>query len=406
VTAATHPRRLPARAIGLCVVLALRAALSRAGAEPVSEPSAAIGLDTAFDSNVYNGRGRDFVVRVQPRLGWHLRDRRTDFALAYEVGIWTYADGKAQSSINQRFGARLDTALTRRLHLAIADELTSAHDPGFLIRTGVVAPQTGIFDNLLESSLAVRASRRLEVGLAYAFHHTSFDEQVPPLPPLHDGDEHDASASLSFRAGHRDDLRFLHRFQYFTVDGDGFATTHSPAVGWRHVFTRIFDLRLEAGPLIYQAMDGARREIPGSAGTAVTWRGAGVLRVNLYPWRFVITAVRDLVSGTGAGTVLWADYGTLQLGYWVERHVLLHAAVGLFENGFAPTGDRRYDGVTADGAADIHLSHNLHLVPYYSFRWQETHDGGPLLPVTRHVAGVRLLFVVGAEAGPHHEVHW
>jgi|SRR5579871_3894238 len=372
-----------------------------ARADDVFEPSVALGVDGAYDSNIYNGRGPDFVTRVTPHLGLRVRDERLNLHADYDLGLWDYATKKARDSINHHAALTVEEQATRRLAVRLADEFVRAEDPAFLTRAGVVAPQTTIIDNFLDAAILWRATRRITLSASYGFHHTAFAQPPPPADPLHDGDEHVGTAALDARMTRLDELRLEYRMQYLVVDGGGFAVTEAPALGWRRQLIRRLDFRLVGGPLVYSPVGDGRGE------TALTWRGAATLRFMSRRFRFLVSAVRDLISGTGAGSVLWADYATVEARYQPDRAVELRAALSAFANGFAPDGDTRYDGVTADAACDFRILDWLRLGGYYSFRWQETRGAADALPaVTRHIVGARLTLVVGAEAAPpHREVH-
>src|SRR5579872_2266483 len=83
--------------------LALTAALAGgAVASPRHDLTAAAGVDSAYDGNVFNGRGPDFVNRITPHFSWRVVDPRYTVETDYDLGIWTYAFGKASNSINHR----------------------------------------------------------------------------------------------------------------------------------------------------------------------------------------------------------------------------------------------------------------------------------------------------------------
>src|SRR5258706_6855350 len=94
--------------------------------EPKNELSVAAGLDSAYDDNVFNGRGPDFVNRVNPHGSWRLIDPRVKVDAAYDLGIWTYALGKADNSINHRAALSIEGSPTRRLTLRVAAQLVPA----------------------------------------------------------------------------------------------------------------------------------------------------------------------------------------------------------------------------------------------------------------------------------------
>jgi hypothetical protein len=388
----------------LAALLAIAAA-GRATAAPRAEPTASLGVDSAYDSNVYNGRGPDLVTRVTPRLALHVYDERTEIHLAYDLGAWFYAEGTAENSLNHQGDVSIERRLTRRLTVRIADEIIYAKDPGFLLRAGVVAPQTSIFDNTLDGEVAARLLRRLDLAITYGYRHTTFGPVPAGTPPLHDGDQHDGTLSFALRATRADTVRLGDRLSYYTADGGGLALADSPALGWRHQFMPYLESRVEAGPLFYHVLDEGRALMSAAGGGAsgITWRAQGLLRLVTPHWRAALAATRDLVGGTGAASVLWADYLTGTLAYRVQRRVDVRSAVGVFANGFAPDAARLYDGVTADASVDVTLVRGLHLGAYYSFRWQEAlapADVAPLPSVTRHIVGLRLAAVYGEAAWP------
>lgn len=402
-------RSLRYRALAL-LALALAPATGRAA--PAVLPTAAIGLEASYDSNVYNGRGPDYVTRITPRLALHVHDPRVDLRLSYDLGLWFYAVGRAKNSVNQLARAAFEARLTRRVLLKIADEATWAHDPGFLLRAGVVAPQTTIFDNLVDAEIDWQALRRVVLAARYGYRVTRFGEPPPGSAPLFDGDEHAAEAALTWLVTRGDELRVGNRFSFYTADGLGLAVTDAPAVGYRHVFARWCDVRVDAGPLFYEVLDAGRSLTPQNAlaRSGTTWRGAAVLRFVLRDARIVLGFTRDLFGGTGAASVLWANYLTARASWRPHRLVELSAGASVFANGAAPSGPRLYDGVGADALVNVELAPGVHLGGFYSFRWQEALAPGgaaePLPGITRHVAGLRFVAAWGEEARPprvHHE---
>jgi len=361
--------------------------------------SATAGLDVAFDSNVYNGRGPDEVTRVSPRLALRYHDRANELKLSYDLGWWTYAVGKADPSLNHRAIASWNGQLSRRLAVYLADEFIRAEDPGFLSRSGVVAPQTGITDNTLDALASYRLFRRFDLVGGYSYRVTFFDEQPPGRAPLYDGTQHDIQGAGVYKVTRTDELRLGHRVQYFTAEGNDLAVTNSPGVGWRHQFRRDLELRGEVGPVAYSALGAA-------TANGWTWRGAAVFRYYTPSWRAALSYTHDLIGGTGAATVLWGDFAYAQVGYHLNDRLDIHGGFGVFANGLAPSGATLYDGFNVDAIADVRLFANLRAAAYYSFRWQEAAAAAPLEPVTRNIVGVRLFAVFGAEARPpRREVH-
>ncbi|HEX2573248.1 MAG TPA: hypothetical protein VH877_27105 [Polyangia bacterium] len=369
------------------------------------EPSAAVGVDAAYDSNVYNGRGPDMVVRVSPHFSLAYHDRRQRFVLSYDLGLWSYVTGKARASINHHALLSYDAQFLRRWAIHFADELVRAEDPAYLVRTAVIAPQTGIFDNVFEGLVGYRLTKRVDAAASYQYRVTLFDQLSPEriaggeVQPA-DGGQHDLQLSSGWRVTRLDELRVAYRFQYFTIGGLAQGLSHSPSLAWQHRFRRDVDLRVEAGPLRYQDLTDRP---PGDHFDGWTWRGAFLLRYFTNRWRATLSYGRDLVSGTGAGSVLWADGLSLRVGYKPTPLIDLHGSVGGFFNGLGPTYVRNFDGFNVDVGVDTQLTRNLRLSGYYSFRWQEAFDGGrrsPFPSITRSVIGLRLLVVFGAEARP------
>src|SRR6267142_702710 len=106
-----------ARYIALVTVAASTLVGAAALAAPVNELSVSAGIDSAYDDNVYNSRGSDFVNRITPHGSYRLIDQRVKLETSYDFSYWTYALGKANNSLNHRAVVNLDTQVTRRLTL-------------------------------------------------------------------------------------------------------------------------------------------------------------------------------------------------------------------------------------------------------------------------------------------------
>jgi hypothetical protein len=408
------------------VVVAAAFGGSTAQAAPQNELSASASLDSAYDDNVYNSRGSDFVNRITPHVSYRLLDPRVKLEASYDFSYWTYALGKAQNSLNHRADLAVEGQLSRRVTLSVDDEFSRAEDPGFLSRIGVVAPQIGIFDNVADALIGVNIVRRVFASLGYTNHFASFDPytaSMAGLPPLYDGMEHDAQGFTSFSVTRRDDLRFAGRAQLFTagpqsVDSTRWdiGATYSPTVGWRHQFLPALEATADAGPAFYQSLGGAANIVDAmgrqvAPGSGWTWRGSALLRYNTPSWRSSIGYVHDLLGATGAGTALWADALYAQAGYHYLEKFDAHVGFGYFRNGAAPNQAWAYDGVTADTFVDWRVVDYFRVGAYYTLRWQEvgpgvTGVGGQFPSVTRNIVGIRLLAVIGADAKPpRREVH-
>src|SRR6185503_4318172 len=121
---------MPRRPTGFFALAILPLLFGAAKAAPQNQFSIAAGIDSAYDDNVYNGRGPDFVNRVSPKVTYHLVDPRVKLDAGYELGYWTYAFGKAENSLNHRADVSVEGRPTRRVTLSADDELTRAQDPG------------------------------------------------------------------------------------------------------------------------------------------------------------------------------------------------------------------------------------------------------------------------------------
>lgn len=388
-------------------------------AEPKHELSVAAGVDSAYDDNVYNGRGPDYVNRIAPAASYRLITPRVRLEAGYTFGLWTYAFAKAENSFNHRGRIGLEAQVTRRLTVRVADEITRAEDPGYLLRTGVVAPQIGITFNTAEAGLEANLSRRVFIGAGYELNSATFDpytaEQAAAFAPLYDGAEHRAAFSTGVRVTRADDFLLSGRYQHFSAGPQadsfsrwGLANTYSPTAGWRHRFTRHVEATADVGPLYYQALAEAAN-IPGAPQTSGwTWRLLARLRYYTPTWRGSLSYTRDLLGATGAGSALWADFVYGQVGYHLLEMLDVHAGAGYFRNGRAVDQPFAYDGVTTDVIIDWRVINNLRLGAYYTLRWQQTGPGAvpPGEPatafpnITRNIVGVRLLAVIGADARP------
>jgi len=421
--------RLRRRSRLLAIVTALGAVLlgpAVAFAAPKQELSVAAGLDSAYDDNVFNGRGPDWVNRVNPWGTYRLIDPRVKLDAGYELGYWTYAFGKADNSINHRANLSVEAHPLRRLTLKVGDEFTRAQDPGFLRRFGVVAPQIGIIDNVAELTVGANLTRRLFGAARYTNHLARFDaysvmQVAAGLPALFDGIEHDAELAFDYRVLRTDDLKVEGRFQHFSAGQQAtsatqwdLANTYSPTVGWRHQFLPELEWTADVGPLFYQELPAAVN-VPGAPqASGTTWRLGTHLRWFTPTWRASLAYTHDLVGATGAGSALWADFVYAQVGYHFLERLDLHAGGGYFRNGLAVTQPFAYDGFTADALVDVRVIDNLRLGAYYTLRWQETGPGAipfgavaaQFPSVTRNIVGLRLLAVLGADARPpRREVH-
>jgi hypothetical protein len=414
------------RHIAGLVVAASTLVAAPAGAAPLNELSASAGVDSAYDGNVYNSRGPDWVNRITPHVSYELIDPRIKLGTFYDFSYWTYALGKAESSYNHHANVSLEAHPTRRLTLKVSDEFFRAEDPGFLSRAGVAAPPIGIFENVADAFIGMNIVRRVYAGLAYTYLWAQFDPytaaQAATYPALFDGAEHDAVATTTFAVTRLDDLRFAGRFQLFTAGPQAgnanlwdVGATYSPTLGWRHQILRDLEATADAGPVFYQSLDGSANVLDANGvrlapSSGTTWRAGAQVRWFTPTWRAAVSYTHDLVGATGAGNALWADAVYAQTGYDFFDKVDAHAGFGYFRNGPALNQPWAYDGVTGDVAVDWRIINYLHLGAYYTLRWQEAGPvvtGGAQFPsTTRNIVGVRLLAVVGADARPpQREVH-
>lgn len=400
--------------------LLLVAAASASSAAPLNELSVAAGIDSAYDGNVYNGRGPDFVNRISPRATWRLRSPRVVVDTSYLFSYWTYALGKAENSLNHRGQVSLDWKISRRVTVTLTDELVRAEDPGFISRTGVVAPQIGITQNFSEALVGVALTHRLYGVARYRLTFATFDQYTPEqvasgLAPLYDGAEHDATVGTAYRVSRLDTLLVGARVQHFSAGPQhesfaafSVANTYTPTIGWEHrILPRLLG-GIEGGPLIYQALDGASSIPRAPKESGVTWRLSARLRYLSPSWRATLSYNRDLLGATGAGSALWADHVYGQVGYLIFDRLDAHVGMGYFRNGVAVNQEFSYQGMTVDALVDVRVVRYLHVGAYYTLRYQLVGPGAAapgteldaFPAVTRQVAGIRLLAVLGADARP------
>jgi hypothetical protein len=384
------------------------------------------GIDSAYDDNVYNSRGSDFVNRITPHASYRLIDPRVKLDTAYDFSYWTYALGKANNSLNHRALFGVEGQATRRLTLKLADEFARAEDPGFLSRMGVVAPQIGIFDNIADAAMSANVVRRLVLGLGYTYHWARFDpydaQQAMIYAPLYDGAEHDLQGTTSFSVTRRNDLRFGGRMQMFSAGPQAtdanrwmIGRSYSPTLGWRVQILKDVEATADAGPLFYEGLAAASNVVDASGrqvapNSGITWRAGTQVRYFTPKWRASAGYVHDLIGATGAGTALWADAVYGQAGYHYLEKFDAHVGLGYFRNGAAVDQPWAYSGITADTFVDWRVVQYFRLGAYYTLRWQEAGPGvvgaGQFPAITRNIVGIRLLAVLGADARPpRREVH-
>src|SRR3990170_4661030 len=82
-------------------------------------PYGLVSLEEAYDSNVMNARGADAVTRVTPGVGLLHRDARLTVDLDYRVGLYAYAQGRGDTTVNHRATLGARARLRRRLALEL-----------------------------------------------------------------------------------------------------------------------------------------------------------------------------------------------------------------------------------------------------------------------------------------------
>src|SRR5436190_1638156 len=116
------------RAIALLSGCGVISAAKEARTAGRNQGSLAAGVDSAYDDNVFNGRGADVVTRVAPHAAYQFTDPRLKLDLAYDLGYWIYAYKKAEDSLNHRAAFAMEARLTRRLMASIENEFVRAED--------------------------------------------------------------------------------------------------------------------------------------------------------------------------------------------------------------------------------------------------------------------------------------
>ena len=416
------------RHIALLLSAASTLAAAKAAAAPLNELSVSAGIDSAYDGNVYNSRGADFVNRITPHGSYRLIDPRVKLEASYDFSYWTYALGKADNSLNHRADVGVEGHPTRRLTLKVADEFSRAEDPGFLSRIGVVAPQIGIFDNVADGLIGINIVRRVFADLGYTYHWARFDPysatQAMTFPALYDGAEHDLQGFTSYSVTRRDDLRFAGRFQLFTAGPQAtdanrwdIGATYSPTLGWRHQFLPELEATADAGPLFYDSL-AAARNIVDAAGNSIapqsgsTWRGAALLALQ----RPVVARLGRRTSTIFSARPAPAPRcgptrSTRRPAITISRSSTRTSASATSATAPPSISPGPTTASPRTAFVDWRVIDYFRVGAYYTLRWQETGPArssvrGQFPSVTRNIVGIRLLAVLGADARPpRREVH-
>ena len=358
----------------------------------------AAGIDSAYDDNVYNSRGPDFVNRINAaRVVSADRSARQARDGVRLLGYWTYAFGKANNSLNHRAHVGIEGKPTRRLTLKVGDEFSRAEDPGFLSRIGVVAPQIGIIDNVADALVGVNIvaprvrGARLHVpsGDASIAYNAAMARRLAAALRRR-GARRQSVHQLRGHAPRRSALRGPRR-SMFTA---GPQATRFDALGHRRTPTRrrsaggISSCRSRKRP----ADAGPRRSIRRSAApTNIVDAWAAVAPTSGWTWRGSAPAplLHAVVARVGRATctICWArparaprcgpTASTRRSAITISRSSTRTSASAT--SATAPPSIRplAYDGVTADAFVDWRVINYFRLGAYYTLRWQETGPGAP-----------------------------
>jgi hypothetical protein len=371
-------------------LLALGAKARRARAEVSTEPYLSLSADGHYDDYIPGG-GQGLVTRLAPAAGGRLHTHRllvrVDGIFAYDRYQDTFKPVPDTWNVMAR--AQLDYAATRRLQLSASDRFTDARDPREIDRIAVVTPPgVSIVDNSADARASYALSRSVSLEGSYGYHFTRFGDLPGPMGqpvPVPGGDEHDFGAVVATRLDPLDILRAGYRGQYFAL-GAG-AQTHAPSLGWwrRLTHTLIFDG--EGGPLFF---------VDGAAGgeTAATWRARASVLHDTPHWRLMANFDRDLIGGTGAAGIIWAEFGAGLIRWRPVRWLDLVARGDYFATGLPPDRARLVDGYDLGGEITGRVGDWLEIAGYYSYREQFDHEMAGVLGFQRNLVGIRLTALV------------
>lgn len=373
----------------LAIALLAAAALlpGAALADTLTEPYVGVSVEELYDSNVLNSRGSDEVTRVTPEAGLLLRDPRFTLHLDYGLAIHTYAEGKADNSLNHIASLVGKAAVSPRLDVDTRIHFVDGDDPVLLDRAGVAVPLGGFTDLDARLGASWRAGRRLTIDVAYDYRRSRFDLASTPNPLAYDGDEHRVDADLAWRVARRLSLRAVGRYDHF-VAIDAMSTLGDAVGGGAGV-------DYELGPLTRARIEGGALQFTSAS---ATWFGLAeiVHRGETSRWR--LSAVRDLFGGTGASEAIWLESAMAEGAFRLGKYVDLRIRAGGYRNGVAPDGDAYVSGLLAH--ADIGwrtFGNSARIELYGEHRAQDALGGLAFGDLQRTVIGLRLVAVAGAD---------
>jgi hypothetical protein len=260
-----------------------------------------------------------------------------------------------------------------------------------------------IFDTMNDARVTWSATRKLTLEGGYGFRFTSFGDEPTAMGPvpIPGGSEHDLTLRGLFHVEHAGSAIAGYRGQIFVI-GSG-AQTHSPTVGYTRRLTELVTTEVEGGPMLYvQGAGGtAASTMPGAPSApatrgddlSTTWRARAALVLLTPHWRVLSTYDRDLVGGTGAAGVIWANFAAGSVRYRPMRWLDLTVHGDYFRNGLAPDQDLLVEGWDVGAELLTRIGRNLDLGAYYAYRDQigHEHDAMPhIVGFTRNVVGLRL----------------
>jgi hypothetical protein len=375
---------------GLAVCVALGGS---AKGQSSIEPWLALSADGHFDDYLPGG-GEGFVARVAPGAGVRLHTPRLSLRLegsaAYDRYEGTHLS--VPDSWNVLFRARMDYRATRRLTLHVSDTFTDARDPREIDRVGVVTPPgVDIIDNIADATVEYAVFHAVALDAGYVFRVTRFgDVGGIPTPG---GDEHDLAGGTSFKLTAQDTLRAGWRTQWFVIGQT--AKAHTPSLSLAHKLSRITTVTVEGGPIVYDS--------PGS-GLAATWHARAGLLADWPHLRIMADYDRELVGGTGAAPIIWANFVAGTVRYRTQRWLDFQLRGDYFRNGLAPDSTMLVDGYDFWVELVFRLRRGFELSGYYAFRQQFDHEMGGFLGLRRDLVGIRLTAVLAPSARMTQEV--
>ena len=310
---------------GACLAISALMLVTRANAETQFLPTLRLSAEERYDDSPLlrtpSGSGQ-MITKLSPQVGFTVNNETVDSSGWYAADF-LYRHAYRTTDVDHRAAFSLDDKVTRAFELITKANFWRVSDPTALPRLGVARTLSPIMYGRAEISAKIGLSERLSLDPGYRFEGAKIYEPGRP-----GGTAHTPFVELWYRATRRADVGAEYRFQYFafgpqTADANGLFAAYRYRLGRHTLFTA------HAGPVFFRehASDGRSGFLP-MVQLELT-HGIGRFDVG-------VTAGHDIVGASGFTNVLWADYGSIALGYRLFEPFRIFGAAAYFRNGFAP----------------------------------------------------------------------